>query len=69
MRPEDFAGGEGPNQVPVTVEVVEYHGRETAAQVRTDGGHALHVKTGHRLAPGDRITLSAPVERVLVFAP
>jgi putative spermidine/putrescine transport system ATP-binding protein len=69
VRPEDFSIGDGPNPVPASVEVVEYHGRETAALVRTEGGHALHVRTTTRVAPGDRVTLSVPPERVLVFAP
>ncbi|GAA5060983.1 putative spermidine/putrescine transport system ATP-binding protein [Thermocatellispora tengchongensis] len=69
VRPEDFTVGDGPNPVAAAVEVVEYHGRESAALVRADGGVALHVRTSARLAPGDRVTLSVPPERVLVFAP
>jgi putative spermidine/putrescine transport system ATP-binding protein len=68
IRPEDFTVGDGPNAIEVTVEVVEYHGREQAVQVRTDAGTALHLRADARLAPGDRLTVSAPPERVLVFA-
>jgi putative spermidine/putrescine transport system ATP-binding protein len=68
IRPEDFTVGEGPNAIEVTVEVVEYHGREQAVQVRTASDLALHLRTDARLAPGDRLTVSAPPDRVLVFA-
>jgi putative spermidine/putrescine transport system ATP-binding protein len=68
IRPEDFTVGDGPNAMEVTVEVVEYQGREQAVQARLDGGAALHLRTGARLAPGDRVTVSVPPERVLVFA-
>jgi putative spermidine/putrescine transport system ATP-binding protein len=68
IRPEDFSVRDGPNAIEVTVEVVEYHGREQAVQVRTASGHPLYLRTDSRLAPGDRLTISAPPERVLVFA-
>jgi putative spermidine/putrescine transport system ATP-binding protein len=68
IRPEDFAIGDGPNAMEVTVEVVEYQGREQAIQARTASGEALHIRAGSRLAPGDQVTVSVPPERVLVFA-
>jgi putative spermidine/putrescine transport system ATP-binding protein len=68
IRPEDFTVRDGPNPIEVTVEVVEYHGREHAVQVRTSSGLPLYLRTDARLAPGDRLTISAPPERVLVFA-
>ncbi|GAB3985511.1 ABC transporter ATP-binding protein [Actinoallomurus acanthiterrae] len=68
IRPEDFTVGAGPNATEVAVEVVEYQGREQAIQARTDDGVELHLRAGTRLAPGDRVTVSVPPERVLVFA-
>ena len=68
IRPEDIAIGDGPNRLEATVEVVEYQGRELAVEARTDAGTALHLRTGERPAPGDRLTLTVPPERVLVFA-
>jgi putative spermidine/putrescine transport system ATP-binding protein len=68
IRPEDFAIGDGPNALAATVEVVEYQGREVAVQARTDDGTALHLRTHERPASGDRITVTVPPERVLVFA-
>jgi putative spermidine/putrescine transport system ATP-binding protein len=65
IRPEDLhvdAGG-----VPVTVEVVEYQGRELAVEARTEEGLALHLRAAERPAPGDKITVGADPERVLVF--
>jgi putative spermidine/putrescine transport system ATP-binding protein len=68
IRPEDFTVGDGPNAMEVDVEVVEYQGREQAIQARTAAGDPLHVRAASRLAPGDRVTVSVPPERVLVFA-
>ena len=68
IRPEDFTVGDGPNALEVDVEVVEYQGREQAIQARTAAGDPLHVRATSRLAPGDRVTVSVPPERVLVFA-
>ena len=68
IRPDDFTVGDGPNAIEVTVEVVEYQGREQAVQARTDTGVRLHMRVDARLAPGDRVTVSVPPERVLVFA-
>jgi putative spermidine/putrescine transport system ATP-binding protein len=68
IRPEDFTVGEGPNAMAADVEVVEYQGREQAVQARTPDGVALHLRVSARLAPGDRVTVSVPPERVLVFA-
>ena len=68
IRPEDFSIGAGPNPIEVTVEVVEYQGREQAIRARTSTGLALHLRAESRLAPGDRVTVSVLPERVLVFA-
>ncbi len=70
IRPEDFvvAAADGANAIEITVEVVEYHGREQAVQARTASGLALHLRSNTRLAPGDRLTVSVPPDRVLVFA-
>jgi putative spermidine/putrescine transport system ATP-binding protein len=68
IRPEDFTVGDGPNAMEVDVEVVEYQGREQAIQARTADGNSLHLRVPARLAPGDRVTVSVPPERVLVFA-
>lgn len=69
IRPDDLLVGEaGDNRLEVTAEVVEYHGREQAVQGRLADGSAIHFRTDKRLAPGDRVTLCVPIERVLVFA-
>jgi putative spermidine/putrescine transport system ATP-binding protein len=70
IRPEDVSvvGADAANRIPVTVEVVEYHGREQAVQARLDRGDELHFRTTERLAPGDKVDVGAPPERVLVFA-
>jgi putative spermidine/putrescine transport system ATP-binding protein len=70
VRPEDFrvaAPGQDGNALSVRVEVSEFHGREVAAEGVTDGGRVVHFKTPERIAPGERVTLTVPPERVLVF--
>jgi len=68
IRPEDIVvEAAGPNQIEVTAEVVEYHGRELLVQARLVGGDALYFRTESRLAPGDVATVSIPPERVLVY--
>ncbi|AGL17260.1 ABC transporter ATP-binding protein [Actinoplanes sp. N902-109] len=75
IRPEDIqvldraapgSAGAGAG-VEVTVEVVEYQGREVAAEVRTSDGTLLHVRTGQRLAPGDKIRVTFSSSRLLLF--
>ncbi|MQA78529.1 MAG: ATP-binding cassette domain-containing protein [Streptosporangiales bacterium] len=70
IRPEDLAVTDtaGPNTVAVTVEVVEYHGREQAVRARLGDSGVVHFRTDRRLVPGDTVDLTAPRERVLVFA-
>jgi putative spermidine/putrescine transport system ATP-binding protein len=69
IRPDDLLVGEvGDNRLDVTAEVVEYHGREQAVQGRLSDGSPIHFRSDKRLAPGDRVGLSVPTERVLVFA-
>ncbi|MEU4236285.1 ABC transporter ATP-binding protein [Actinoplanes sp. NPDC026619] len=65
IRPEDLRTGEG--GVPVTVEVVEYQGRELAVEARTSQGLMLHLRAAERPAPGDQISVVADPSRVLVF--
>jgi putative spermidine/putrescine transport system ATP-binding protein len=68
IRPEDIVvDGPPPNRIEVTVEVVEYHGREMLVQARMPGGEALYFRTEKRLAPGDKTTVSVAAERVLVY--
>jgi putative spermidine/putrescine transport system ATP-binding protein len=69
IRPEDITVSDsGENRLELTVEVVEYHGREEAVQGRLSGGALLRLRTTVRLAPGDTVTVSVPPDRVLVFA-
>jgi putative spermidine/putrescine transport system ATP-binding protein len=70
IRPEDFVVGDvTANSVEVTVEIVEYHGRELSVSARLPSGEPVYFRTDKRLAPGDTAKISVPAERVLVFAP
>lgn len=71
VRPEDVvvaSGGVAENELHADVEVVEYQGRELAVEARTREGFRLHIRTGHRLAPGDSRTFTVDPARLLVFA-
>jgi putative spermidine/putrescine transport system ATP-binding protein len=70
IRPEDFVVGDGmENALDVTVEIVEYHGRELSVSARLATGVPVYFRTDKRLAPGDTAKIGVPAERVLVFAP
>ena len=76
IRPEDFVrcrrglGGldrrRPAGSIPGAVSVVEYHGREHAVGVQT-GDTMLHARTPAAPQVGAPVSLTAPVERVLVF--
>ncbi|MFI2361946.1 ABC transporter ATP-binding protein [Promicromonospora sp. NPDC019610] len=71
VRPEDFSvAGSGTagtaGSIPGTVSVVEYHGREFAVGVQA-GETMLHARATTAPDVGRAVTLTAPVERVLVF--
>jgi putative spermidine/putrescine transport system ATP-binding protein len=53
--------------VVATVEVVEYRGREFAVEARTGSGIQLNIHTAVRSAPGDKITVTADPDHLLVF--
>jgi putative spermidine/putrescine transport system ATP-binding protein len=71
VRPEDVRVGEpgeaATNTMPAEIEVVEYQGRELAAEARTATGIRVHLRTDRRVAPGDAVALSIDPERLLVF--
>jgi putative spermidine/putrescine transport system ATP-binding protein len=70
IRPEDFVVGDGAaNALDVTVEIVEYHGRELSVSARLASGVPVYFRTDKRLAPGDTTRIGVPAERVLVFEP
>lgn len=58
---------DGCSRISATVEVVEYQGREFAVEVRTGDGQVLHLRSARRVGAGDRLTLTAAPERVLIF--
>ncbi|GLY07685.1 ABC transporter ATP-binding protein [Actinoplanes sp. NBRC 101535] len=64
IRPEDVTLT---GELDATVEVAEYQGREIAAEVRTDDGLVLHLRTDRRLAPGDKVRIGLPADRLLIF--
>jgi putative spermidine/putrescine transport system ATP-binding protein len=68
VRPDDLDTTADEGGFAVAVEVVQYHGRELAVQAKLKDGQEVHFTTNDRLAPGDEVRLTAPRERVLVFA-
>jgi putative spermidine/putrescine transport system ATP-binding protein len=68
VRPEDFVvGPAAENQVDITVEVVEYQGREISVEGVTASGRKLTFRTPSRLKPGDKTAIHVDPDRVLVF--
>jgi putative spermidine/putrescine transport system ATP-binding protein len=50
-------------------EIVEYGGRDYLVDVSTESGLLFHARTPRRVAAGERLRLTIPAERVLVFSP
>jgi putative spermidine/putrescine transport system ATP-binding protein len=50
-------------------EIVEYCGRDYLVDVLTSSGLLLHARTQKRVVAGERLCLTIPAERVLVFSP
>ncbi|HET9375996.1 MAG TPA: ABC transporter ATP-binding protein [Chthoniobacterales bacterium] len=50
-------------------EIVEYGGRDYLVDVSTESGLLFHARTQRRVATGERLRLTIPTERVLVFSP
>lgn len=73
MRPEDIRivpedqVPEAHNVFPAEVAVVEYHGREFAVGVTTESGMTIHVRSEFAPQRGQRVQLTVPEERALVF--
>jgi putative spermidine/putrescine transport system ATP-binding protein len=68
IRPDELIIGDGPQAFPGVVETAEYGGREWLLQVRTSFDDLLYVRSSRAVVPGDHVMLSAPAERVLVYA-
>jgi putative spermidine/putrescine transport system ATP-binding protein len=74
VRPEDIRigtalGSDADNRVELTVEVVEYGGREYAVEAVSQEGLRVNLLSTLPLAIGERIHASVPVERVRLFRP
>ena len=63
-RPGDGAG----NAIPVEVTSVDYGGREFLLKAQTADGLVIHARSEHRVAVGERVSLTIAPDRVLVFA-
>jgi putative spermidine/putrescine transport system ATP-binding protein len=66
-RPEDLRADIDQNTLKVTVEVVEYHGRQFLMEVRTASGVTLHAVSPQAHGPGDEVRVGVHPERLLVF--
>ncbi|MFD1045555.1 ABC transporter ATP-binding protein, partial [Kibdelosporangium lantanae] len=66
-RPEDLRADVSENTLKVTVEVVEYHGRQFLLEVRTASGITLHAVSPEAHGPGDEVRVGVMSERLLVF--
>jgi len=73
FRPEDLsleAAGEGRLSVPVTVEVIEYLGREELVHAQGEAGEVIALLDSERkLEVGERVELSILTDHVHLFDP
>ena len=67
IRPEEIGIGEGPNGIDGEVENIEYSGRDSLLDVRTASGIRLHVRSEAPASLGQRVRLTVPVDRVLLY--
>ena len=65
VRPEDLVAG--PIGIPAEVRIGEYRGRAFFGAATGPGGAELYFRSDRAVAAGDRITLSARPDQVLVF--
>ncbi|MGA8660498.1 MAG: TOBE domain-containing protein [Chthoniobacterales bacterium] len=57
------------NVIVGQAEIVEYCVRDYLVDISTEAGFFLHARTARRIAPGERVRLEVPTERVLAFSP
>jgi putative spermidine/putrescine transport system ATP-binding protein len=72
IRPEDVRLGQeapGVNAFRGKVELVEYLGRENEALLTLEAGARLWVRTAERVSPGETVTATFPVDRVILLPP
>ena len=69
IRPEDFqVGGEKrANSIEALVKDVEYCGHASQADLLTDGGDTLHLRTPVSLKEGEKVWVSIPPDRILTY--
>jgi putative spermidine/putrescine transport system ATP-binding protein len=68
VRPDDLTVvDQGSGGIPVTVEAMEYRGREYVGIARTADGLEIVFHANRMTAPGNAITLSLDPSRALVF--
>ena len=66
VRPEDLVAG--PVGIPAIVKVGEYRGRAFFGAAEAAGGAELFFRSERPIRPGDRITLAARPEQILLFS-
>jgi putative spermidine/putrescine transport system ATP-binding protein len=68
VRPEDVRLGiDDVTGLRGRVEVVEYQGRELAAEVVLPDGIRLHTRTDRKVAPGEHVSITITPGRLLVY--
>ena len=72
IRPEDVSvlpeGSDEQGAIPGTAELVEFLGRDLELNISSGLGDSLVARTNGDWAPGSRVSLVLPPERLLVFA-
>jgi putative spermidine/putrescine transport system ATP-binding protein len=69
IRPDDLELGEaGQNAIAVTVDTIEYRGREFVGTAHSASGFDFVFRSNQSVEPGSKVHLRADDGRVLVFA-
>jgi putative spermidine/putrescine transport system ATP-binding protein len=69
IRPEDFSpGAAGENVIEAIVKSVEYCGFSSQAQLKTDAGDIIHIRSAGQLEENARIKICVSPDRALVYS-
>ncbi len=67
LRPDDLRVMDGPNQIELRCDLVEYQGKESEIVGRTPGGQPVYVRTAVDVRSGATVRLGIDPDRVLVY--
>ncbi|MDR2860569.1 MAG: ABC transporter ATP-binding protein [Elusimicrobiota bacterium] len=67
VRPEDFNVGQGENNIPAKIEMIEYCGFSSQITLKTAAGDTIHMRTPAILQENTDITVNVSTNRLLAY--